>query len=64
MCIANEIWNPENATQTLIHRFGFRGTSTNYVYSATIPGNPLNQYSMDEDANGNFRIVTHEWGTQ
>jgi uncharacterized secreted protein with C-terminal beta-propeller domain len=24
-------------------------------------GNPMSQYSMDEDANGNFRIVTQNY---
>ena len=26
-----------------------------------MPGNPMNQYSMDEDASGNFRIVTQKY---
>ena len=29
-----------------------------YVNSALLPGSPLTQWSMDEDADGNFRILT------
>ena len=60
-CAASLIWNP-GTSNTLVHRFAFDRQSTKYVYSALVPGNPLTQYSMDEDANKNFRIITSEWG--
>jgi inhibitor of cysteine peptidase len=60
-CVMPLIWNP-GTSGTLVHRFSFEGVNTNYVYSKLIPWNPLNQYSMDEDINKNFRIVTTENG--
>ena len=60
-CARPIIWNP-GTSGTLVHRFSFEGVNTNYVYSKLIPWNPLSQYSMDEDANKNFRIVTTEHG--
>jgi len=60
-CAMPLIWNP-GTSATLVHRFSFEGVNTNYVYSKLIPGNPLNQYSMDEDINKNFRIITTEYG--
>jgi Beta propeller domain len=60
-CAMPLIWNP-GTSATLVHRFSFEGVNTNYVYSKLIPGNPLNQYSMDEDTNKNFRIITTEYG--
>lgn len=60
-CAASLIWNP-GTSNTLVHRFAFDRQNTKYVYSALVPGNPLTQYSMDEDANKNFRIITSEWG--
>lgn len=44
--------------QTLIHKLSLNGLTAKYQSSAIVPGNPLSQYSMDEDANGNFRLVT------
>lgn len=61
MC-AMPIWYNPGTSTTLVHRFAFSGINTNYVYSKSIPGNPLSQYSMDEDASRNFRIVTSESG--
>ena len=45
---------------TLVHKFDI-GWSKNlsYVDSNLIPGNMLTQYSMDQDSNGNFRILTN-----
>lgn len=51
------IWNP-GTNGTLVHRFSLDQTRTQYVYSRLLSGSPLSQYSMDEDALGNFRIVT------
>lgn len=52
------IWNPVTSSSTIVHRFAFDGEQTQYVYSHTIAGSPLDQYSMDEDASENLRIVT------
>jgi uncharacterized secreted protein with C-terminal beta-propeller domain len=51
---------------TLIHKLAIKNDATSYVASTIIPGSPLNQYSMDEDATtGNFRIVTsHSFPSQ
>ena len=51
------IWNP-GTNSTLVHRFAVSNRDIRYSYSRLIPGYPLNQYSMDEDTSGNFRIVT------
>jgi len=59
-CATSMIWNP-GVSSTLVHRFAFDRLSTKYVYSALVPGNPLTQYSMDEDASKNLRIITSEW---
>jgi inhibitor of cysteine peptidase len=56
-CAMPAIWNNWVST-TLVHRFAFDGIRTRYVYSRSISGSPLTQYSMDEDAAKNFRIVT------
>jgi inhibitor of cysteine peptidase len=56
-CTAPMIWNP-GTNNTLVHRFAVSNTNIRYSYSRLVSGSPLNQYSMDEDANGNFRIVT------
>jgi inhibitor of cysteine peptidase len=50
-------------SSTLVHRFSLSAGNAIYQNTTTVGGNPLNQYSMDEDASGNFRIVTsiHDW---
>lgn len=51
-------WPTYNAGQnTLIHKFSI-GSKVEYKDSLIVPGMPLSQYSMDEDAQGNFRILT------
>lgn len=60
-CAMPLIWRP-TGNSTLVHRFAFDGINTKYVYSKTIAGTPLSQYSMDEDDSKNFRIVTTEQG--
>lgn len=45
---------------TLIHKMSVAGNIVKYTNSTILPGSPLNQYSMDEDASGNFRIVTRQ----
>lgn len=44
-------------SSTLVHRFTLDKGDATYRTTTTLGGNPLNQYSMDEDASGNFRIV-------
>lgn len=56
-CIMPMIWNP-GTSSTLVHRFSATNASIRYSYSTLIAGSPLNQYSMDENTNGDFRIVT------
>lgn len=54
-CIMPYYYQGQN---TLIHKLSVKGDTTSYVTSTIVPGSPLNQYSMDEDTAGNFRIVT------
>lgn len=46
---------------TLVHKYALSGAMLNYQYTTTVAWNPMNQYSMDEDASGNFRIVTQKY---
>jgi inhibitor of cysteine peptidase len=56
-CAMPAIWNP-GTSSTLVHRFALDGQKSKYAYTTLVEGSPLTQYSMDEDANGYFRIVT------
>ena len=56
-CVMPMIWNP-GTSSTLVHKFNLTNANIRYSYSKEISGTPLNQYSMDEDVDGNFRIVT------
>ncbi len=51
-------------TQTLIHKFERKDLKFAYKNTAVVPGDMLTQYSMDEDTQGNFRILTKVWGPQ
>lgn len=53
-----------SSTSTLVHRFAISDGKTFYKNTTEVSGNPLNQYSMDEDSAGNFRIVTSEYDWQ
>ena len=46
---------------TLIHKLSLKWFNLDYVDSQIIPGQPINQYSMDEDKNWNFRIFTKHY---
>ena len=59
-CYGSRYYRDEN---TLVHKFNL-GKSVQYQDSTIIPGTPLNQYSMDEDDNWNFRILTTTWYDQ
>ena len=48
---------------TLVHKFNLWKTLS-YQDSTIIPWTPLNQYSMDEDDDWNFRILTTTWYDQ
>ncbi len=56
-CASPLIWNP-GTSNTLVHRFAVSNASIRYIYSRLVSGTPLTQYSMDENAAGDFRIVT------
>ena len=58
VCITNYYWW---TTQSLIHKFKRNGLKLKYENTAAVPGSLLTQYSMDEDAQGNFRILTETW---
>ncbi len=58
------IWNG-GSSSTLVHRFLFDGPTSRYAYSSLLDGSPLTQYSMDEDGNKNFRVITSvSWDTR
>ena len=59
-CYGSWYYRDEN---TLVHKFNL-WKSVKYQDSTIIPGTPLNQYSMDEDNDGNFRILTTTWYDQ
>ena len=59
-CYSSWYYRDEN---TLVHKFNL-WKSVEYQDSTIIPGEPLNQYSMDEDDEGNFRILTTTWYDQ
>lgn len=53
-------------TYTAIHKFNIaKSWNLDYSTSTIVPGNPLNQYSMDEYQN-NFRIITNvsKWDSE
>jgi len=54
-CIAP--WFGWDTTNTLVHKLNVSGQNVSYQDSTLIPGQPLNQYSMDEK-DENFRIIT------
>ena len=59
-CYSSRYYRDEN---TLIHKFNL-DKKVVYQDSTIIPWTPLNQYSMDEDDNWNFRILTTTWYDQ
>lgn len=77
--LANSFWAPYNSacpagamciwawggeSQTLLHKFALDKQNMTYVNSALLPGSPLTQWSMDEDENGVFRILTTTWSPE
>ena len=59
-CYSSWYYRDEN---TLVHKFNL-WKSVEYQDSTIIPWEPLNQYSMDEDNDWNFRILTTTWYDQ
>lgn len=59
-CYSSWSYRDEN---TLVHKFNLWKTLS-YQDSTIIPWTPLNQYSMDEDDDWNFRILTTTWYDQ
>jgi inhibitor of cysteine peptidase len=53
-------WNA--GYESLVHKISINGLTAKYAATAVVSGSPLNQYSMDEGADGTFRIVTSESG--
>jgi len=55
----------DESQHTIIHKFDIDSMNIDYETSNIVPGYPINQYSMDEDNDGNFRIFTtkgwNEW---
>ncbi len=58
LCISSYYWG---TTQTLIHKFKRNWLNLKYENTAAVPWSLLTQYSMDEDSQGNFRILTETW---
>ncbi len=71
--LANSFWAPSNSRcpvgamcirawwgeqQTLLHKITLAWKKMSYVNSALLPWSPLTQWSMDEDKDWNFRILT------
>ncbi len=54
-------WYGQYEASTLVHRYALNAGTLTYKYTTKLPGNPMNQYSMDEDGQGNFRIVTQKY---
>lgn len=54
-------WYPQGQN-SLIHKFSIENDGgLDYVASTIVSGTPLTQYSMDEDNEGNFRLLTSTW---
>jgi uncharacterized secreted protein with C-terminal beta-propeller domain len=55
------IWpSRDNGQHSLIHKFSVDDFVLKYSTSNMVPGSLLTQYSMDEDTDGNFRILTRK----
>lgn len=61
-CIMPWFWGGQS--NTLIHKFEVNNGSLGYDASTLIPGMPLSQYSMSEDDDGDFRILTQQFQPQ
>jgi len=62
---AIRIWPGESKAKSVVYKFRLDDGKTRYVAQGEVPGNVLNQFSMDEYS-GYFRIATtvgNVWGT-
>jgi inhibitor of cysteine peptidase len=50
----------DNGSSTSIYRVGIDNGKLTFQAKGSVPGNVINQYSMDED-NGYFRVATTNW---
>lgn len=48
----------KNLERTVIHKFALNGGQPTYRANGSVPGAALNQFSFDEDEDGNFRLAT------
>jgi len=48
------------STSTILYKFAYESTGVKFVAKGEVPGNIINQFSMDEQ-NDNFRIATTEY---
>ena len=51
-------WN--DGQHSLVHKFAVDDFVLDYTASNMVPGSLLTQYSMDEDSDGNFRMLTRK----
>jgi inhibitor of cysteine peptidase len=56
-------WDQNTGTYTSIYRVAISGLQLSLQAEGSVPGNTINQYSMDE-YNGDFRIATNWYGTE
>ena len=56
-------WQMNSGTYTSIYRVSINGLTLSLQAQGSVPGNTINQYSMDE-YNGYFRIATNWYGTE
>lgn len=63
-CIMPLIWRGNVDEFSLIHKYSLIKGKPTYQNSAVIKWLLLNQYSMDENENGEFRILTRTWSPE
>ena len=51
-------WQPDSGSYTSIYRVAIDGLQLRFEAEGSVPGNSINQYSMDEYS-GNFRVATN-----
>jgi uncharacterized secreted protein with C-terminal beta-propeller domain len=56
-------WDQTSGSYTSVYRVSIDGLTLSLQAQGSVPGNTLNQYSMDE-YNGYFRIATNWYGTE
>lgn len=51
----------ESGQHTLLHKFSINTLDVEYIASQLVQWSPLNQWSMSEDEDGFFRVLTSSW---